>query len=190
MTNLNTRLSFQGFEVSTNDLPQQSIEALLQLGFSTKIKNAIAGVKAGVLGTGATPWPYDQIEREGLRAGVAEHKLGANEETALAICALYQQEMFNSILSGIAPASRASSPRLSDDDKLRRTVAIELLESWAKAQGRALPKRSKPDEKKAFDEYLEKALSKPKFASAVEKEFTSRKAKAAKALDGLDDLID
>jgi hypothetical protein len=53
-----------------------------------------------------------------------------------------------------------------------------------------LPKRSKPEEKEAFNAYLSKALEKPKFASAVEKEFSSRKAKAAKALDGLDDLID
>ena len=188
MTILSTRLAFQNFDVIVSDLPEQSIAALLQLGFSTKIKNAIAGTRAGILGTGATPWPYAQIDSEGIRAGVKSP--GANEETANAICALYQHEMFESILSGIAPASRSSAPRLSDDDKLRRTVAIELLESWAKQQGRALPKRSKPEEKKAFDEYLAKALSKPKFASAVEKEFSSRKAKASKALDGLDDLID
>lgn len=187
MTILSTRLAFQNFDVIVSDLPEQSIAALLQLGFSTKIKNAIAGTRAGILGTGATPWPYAQIESEGIRAGVAEYMLGSNEETANAVCALYQREMFESILSGIAPANRSSAPRLSDDDKLRRTVAIELLESWAKQQGRALPKRSKPEEKKAFDEYLAKALDKPKFASAVEKEFTRRKA--AKSPD-LDDLLD
>lgn len=184
----NTTITFNGFTVNTDDLPAQSIAALLQLGFSTKIKNAIAGTRAGILGTGATPWSYDQIESEGKRAGLDFP--GANEETANAICALYQREMFESILTGIAPSSRSSSPRLSDDDKLRRAIAIELLESWAKQQGRALPKRSKPEEKAAFDEYLAKALAKPKFASAVEKEFTSRKAKAAKSLDGMDDLID
>ena len=185
MTILSTRLAFQNFDVIVSDLPEQSIAALLQLGFSTKIKNAIAGTRAGILGTGATPWAFDLIESEGIRAGVKSP--GSNEETANAVCALYQREMFESILSGIAPASRSSAPRLSDDDKLRRTVAIELLESWAKQQGRALPKRSKPEEKKAFDEYLAKALDKPKFASAVEKEFTRRKA--AKSPD-LDDLLD
>lgn len=184
----NTRLAFNGFDVITQDLPETSIAALLQLGFSTKIKNAIAGTRAGILGTGTTPWSLTQIETEGKRAGLDFP--GANEETANAICALYQREMFESILSGIAPQSRSASPRMSDDDKLRRTIAVELLEAWAKAQGRALPKRSKAEEKEAFNTYLAKALEKPKFASAVEKEFTSRKAKAAKALDGLDDLID
>jgi len=184
MAILSTRLAFNGYEANVADLPDQSIAALLQLGFSTKIKNAIAGTRAGIMGTGATPWSHDLIESEGTRAGVKSP--GANEETANAICALYQREMYESILSGIAPASR----RMSDDDKLRRTIAVEMLEAWAKAQGRALPKRSKPDEKEAFNAYLAKALEKPKFASAVEKEFSSRKAKAAKALDGLDDLID
>lgn len=184
----NQTLSFNGFNIDVESLPSQSIAALLALGFSTKIKNAIAGVKAGVLGTGATPWSLDDIEREGARAGVSNPM--ADEKTALAICALYQREMFESIISGIAPASRSSAPRMSDDDKLRRTIAVEMLEAWAKQQGRALPKRSKPEEKEAFNAYLSKALEKPKFASAVEKEFSSRKAKASKALDGLDDLID
>ena len=183
-----TRLAFNGYETVVSDLPEQSIAALLQLGFSTKIKNAIAGVKAGILGTGATPWAHDEIEREAIRAKL--RSWGPDEATAAAICAMYQQEMFDSILTGIAPASRTSTPRMSDDDKLRRTIAVELLEAWAKQQGRALPKRSKPEEKEAFNSYLAKALEKPKFASAVEKEFSSRKAKAAKALDGLDDLID
>ena len=61
MTNLNARLQFQSFAVNADELPQQSIDALLQLGFSTKIKNAIAGVRAGILGTGATPWSQDDI---------------------------------------------------------------------------------------------------------------------------------
>lgn len=189
MAILSTRLAFNGYEANVSDLPDQSIAALLQLGFSTKIKNAIAGTRAGIMGTGEKPWPYALIESEGLQAGVKSP--GANEETANAVCAMYQQEMFDSIVSGLPMASRRSStPRMSDDDKLRRAIAVELLEAWAKAQGRALPKRSKPDEKEAFNAYLAKALEKPKFASAVEKEFSSRKAKATKALDGLDDLID
>jgi len=186
MTNLSTRLQFQSFAVNADELPQQSIDALLQLGFSTKIKNAIAGVRAGVLGTGATPWSHDQIEREAIRAGLSTW--GADDHTAQAICDLYQKEMFNSILTGIAPQRASSAPRLSDDDKLRRTVAVEMLEAWARQQGRALPKRSKPDEKEAFNAYLAKALEKPKFAAAVEKEFTRRKA--TKGVDSLDDLLD
>jgi len=185
MTNLSTRLQFQSFAVNADELPQQSIDALLQLGFSTKIKNAIAGVRAGILGTGATPWSQDDIHDAAVDAGLSTW--GANDDTAQAICDHYQRQMFESILTGIAP-QRASAARISPDEKLRRTIAVEMLEAWARQQGRALPKRSKPDEKEAFNAYLAKALEKPKFAAAVEKEFTRRKA--TKGVDSLDDLLD
>ena len=57
------QLSFAGFNVNSANLPENSIEHLLQLGFSTAIKNSIAGVKAGVLGNGANPWSDDEIGR-------------------------------------------------------------------------------------------------------------------------------
>ena len=179
----NVRLAFNGYEANVSDLPDQSIAALLQLGFSTKIKNAIAGTRAGILGTGATPWSHDLIESEGTRAGVKSP--GPNAQTADAICAMYQQEMYGSILSGIAPASRSSAPRLSDDDKLRREIAIEFLRRQAKAKNRALPKVTKPDEKEAFNNLVQKALT--QWADKIEAEFKARQKKLA-ALD-LDDLV-
>ena len=97
--------------------------------------------------------------------------------------------LFRSILSGVARKSRASSPRMSDDDKLRRGIAIELLENVAKAKGKALPKRSKPDEKEAFEQFLANALQNAKFAAAVEKEFADRKRKAAKQSDDFADIF-
>jgi len=180
-------LSFAGFSTSTNALPENSIAHLLQLGFSTAIKNSIAGVKAGVLGNGANPWSDDDIANEGQRFGIANAT--RNEETAALICAAIQREMFESIASGVARKGRTSSPRMSDDDKLRQSVAVEMLSNIAKAKGKALPKRSKPEEKAAFDEMLAKALLNEKFAAAVEKEFLARKKKAAQAIDGLDDIF-
>ena len=180
-------LSFAGFNVNSANLPENSIEHLLQLGFSTAIKNSIAGVKAGVLGNGANPWSDDDIAAECTRLAITGG--GRDEETAAKICAAIQQDMFNSIVSGEARKSRASSPRLSDDDKLRRTIAIELLENVAKAKGKALPKRSKPDEKEAFEAFLANALQNAKFAAAVEKEFIQTKKTAAKYADDLADLV-
>ena len=180
-------LSFNGFTVNSSDLPANSIEHLLRLGFSTAIKNAIAGVKAGVLGNGASPWSDDDIASEATRIGLTA--FGRDETTAAAICAAMQREMFESIVSGEARQSRASRPRLSDDDKLRRSVAIELLENVAKAKGKALPKRSKADEKEAFETFLANAMGNAKFAAAVEKEFNDRKRKAAKQADDLDDIF-
>ena len=180
-------LSFAGFTVDSANLPENSIAHLMQLGFSTAIKNSIAGVKAGVLGNGASPWSDDDIANESTRIGLTRY--GRDEETAAAICAAIQREMFESILSGVARKSRASSPRMSDDDKLRRGIAIELLENVAKAKGKALPKRSKPDEKEAFEAFLANALQNAKFAAAVEKEFNDRKRKAAKQSDDFADIF-
>lgn len=174
----NFSLSFAGFETAWNDLPDNSKKALAVLGFSTKIKNAIAGVKAGVLGTAKDPWSDEEIAEAAESAGLT--KWGRDEETADAICKALQGDMFNAILSGVEPASRRGGPRLSDDDKLRRAIAVELLESLAKKQGHVLPKRSKKEEKEAFENYLTKALGNEKFAAAVAKEFTERKKKAEK----------
>ena len=152
-------LSFAGFETKVSDLPSNSVEHLLRLGFSTAIKNSIAGVKAGVLGNGASPWSDEDISAECERLGVdMSSATGRDEETAKAICEAIQREMFESILSGAARKARTGGARLSDDDKLRRAIAIELLENVAKAKGKALPKRSKPYEKEAFETFLRNAL--------------------------------
>ena len=179
-------LSFAGYTINANQLPENSIAHLMQLGFSTAIKNSIAGVKAGILGNGANPWSDDDIANECSRLNITG---GRDEETAAKICAAIQQDMFNSIVSGEARKTRASSPRMSDDDKLRRAIAIELLENVAKAKGKALPKRSKPEEKEQFESFLANALQNAKFAAAVEKEFTDRKRKAAKQSDDFADIF-
>jgi hypothetical protein len=179
-------LTFAGFNVDSSSLPENSIAHLLQLGFSTAIKNSIAGVKAGILGNGANPWSDDDIAAECSRLNITG---GRDEETAAKICAAIQQDMFNSIVSGVARKSRASSPRMSDDDKLRRSIAVELLENVAKSKGKALPKRSKPEEKEQFESFLANAMANAKFAAAVEKEFTERKRKAAKQSDDFADIF-
>lgn len=183
-------LSFAGHSVNTDALPSNSLEHLLQLGFSTAIKNSIAGVKAGILGNGANPWSDDDILAACSQYGIDQQTLnGRDEKTAALICAAIQKEMFDSIVSGVARKGRVSSPRMSDDDKLRHGIAVEMLSNIAKAKGKALPKRSKPEEKAAFDEMLSKALQNEKFAAAVEKEFLARKKKAAQSIDGLDDIF-
>ena len=184
----NLTLSFAGFSCEWRDLPENSKAALVTLGFSTKIKNSVAGLKKAVMGEGANPWSDDDIMAEAERIGLSS--FGRNEETANAIVAATQREMFESILSGIAPSRGGNrAPRLSDDDKLRNAIAIEFMAAAAKRQGKTLPKRSKPDEKAAFDALLAKALERADFAKAVEAEFVSRKKKAAKDVAGLDDLF-
>ena len=176
-------LSYGSFSVSTENLPANSLSHLVQLGFSTAIKNSIAGVKAGIIGTGATPWSDADIAAEAERIGLSV--FGRDEETAKAICDAMQREMFESIVSGETRATRSRTPKLSDDDKLRRTIAIELLERWAKGKGKELPKRTKADEKEAFEALLAKALG--QWSDKIESEFRARKKKLA-SLD-LDDIM-
>jgi hypothetical protein len=179
-------LSFAGHSVDWASLPDNSKIALATLGFSTKIKNSIAGVRKGIMGEGANPWSDDDLKAEAEKIGLAE--FGRNDATADAICANMQKEMFDAIVAGISHAERGGGkPRLTDDEKLRQTIAVELFTGAAKAQGKTLPKRSKPDEKAAFEALLAKAFERPAFAAAVEKEFKRRKG--AKAADGLDDLF-
>lgn len=176
-------LSFGQFSVSTESLPANSIEHLMRLGFSTAIKNSIAGVKAGIMGNGANPWSDDDIKAEAERLNLSSY--GRDEETAKAICEAMQRDMFDSIVSGVTRATRSRAPKLSEDETLRRTIATEFLVLWAKEQKRELPKRSKADEKAAFEALLSKALD--KWSAKIEAEFKARKKKQA-GLD-LDDLL-
>jgi hypothetical protein len=178
---VNVTLSYASFTVESSALPENSIEHLLRLGFSTAIKNSIAGVKAGVLGNGANPWSDDDIKAETYRLGISSFT--RDEQTATAICNELQREMFESIVSGKTRAPRASASRISPDDKLRRDIAIELLEKWSREKGKTLPKRTKADEKAAFEELLAKATE--KWSATIEKEFKARKGRKF----DLDDII-
>ena len=186
-------LTHAGRDVRFADLPVASQEHLVKLGFSTAIKNSIAGVKAGILGNGANPWSDDDIKTEAEAIGLAA--FGRDDETAKAICDAIQTRMFESILSGELRATRTRTPKLSDDDKLRREIAIGLLRAAASKQGKDLPAgwqtNAKKEEKTAFDEWLANMVTKSeKLSSAIEKEFAKRKREMAKAGEGLDDLFD
>lgn len=178
----NLTLSFAGHSIDWSALPENSKAALAVLGFSTKIKNSIAGVKAGILGTAKEPWSTEEVEAAAAEYGlVTVLESGDMDAFAKAVCDAMQAEMFSAIVSGIDASSRRGGTRLSDDEKLRRSIEIELLENAAKAKGATLPKRSKAEEKDAFEAFLAKARANEKFAAAVEKEFTKRKS--AKAVD-------
>lgn len=184
----NIVLSFAGHSVEWDALPESSQVAIANLGFSTKIKNSIAGMKAGILGTSkGANWSDDEIADEATRLGLSE--FGRDDATAEAICAAAQADMFRALCEGIEPSSRRGGPRLSADDKLRREIAIETLEAQARKQGKALPKRSKKEEREAFDALLAKVMLNDRFAAIVEKEFADRKKKAAKVEFDLGDLI-
>lgn len=186
MANPDQILEFNGHTVRVGDLPETSIAALLSLGFSTKLKNSHAGVKAGILGTNPeTAWSPEEIEEEAREAGL--DVWGSNEATADALCAHYQRKMFEAILSGIEPSQRKrGGPRLNPDDKLRKEIAIAALEKVAAKAGKALPKRSgKNADIKAFEELLAEYLAVPAFSDYVEKEFAKRKKESAKGIDSL-----
>jgi hypothetical protein len=191
-TMVNVTLTYGDRSVEFSDLPENSQEHLVRLGFSTAIKNSIAGVKAGILGNGANPWSDADIEEEARAAGLTVW--GRDEATALAICAALQTRMFDSIVSGETKAPRTRTPKLSDDDKLRRDIAISLLRAAAAKQGKELPAgwqtNAKKEDKSSFDAWLSDMIAKSdKLRATVEKEFTKRKKEMEKAGEGLDDIF-
>lgn len=178
----NLTLSFAGHEITWNELPENSKVALATLGFSTKLKNSIAGLNKAVKGEGGAAWSdEDRAEAAADFGLVTVLESGDLDAFAKAVCDAKQAEMFEAIRSGIDPSSRRGGTRLSDDEKLRLSIEIEVLEKAFKAKGATLPKRSKPEEKDAFAAVLEKARGKENFVAAVEKEFAKRKN--AKAID-------
>jgi len=185
----NFPLSFAGFETTWDHLPDNSKKALAILGFSTKIKNAIAGVKAGVLGTSKDPWTPEEVAEAAQDAGLSTW--GNDDATANAIAAFLQSRMFEAILSGVEPSTRGRKPAMTDEEKLRRECAIFVLEAIAKEQKKPLPKRSKKEDKDAFEELLARALASTKpmasgktFAQTVDAEVAARKRNAAKMAGG------
>lgn len=188
----NFTLSFGSHSIDWDALPDQSKKALAVLGFSTKLQNCIAGKAKAILGQGAQAWSADDCAEEAEEFGLLAlwGEVGQTEPFARALCAAMQSRQFEAIASGIEPKARGGrKPKLSEAEQTRRAVAIDLLSAKAKAQGKALPKRSSKDEKAAFEEFVSKALSHEAFAKAVEKEIAERAKKAAKPDFDLDELL-
>jgi hypothetical protein len=186
----NITLDFAGFSVEFAALPTATQEHLARLGWSTAIKNAKAGIVAGVLGTAKDPWSDEEIAAAFAEATQTEWNGERSDEVANIIADHAQRQKFEALLSGDISSRGVRGPRMTPDEKLRREIAIEKLEAVAKAQGKKLPKRSGKDEaeKARFEKMLSDALSREKFAAAVEKEFQARRK--AKVVEGLDDLFE
>jgi hypothetical protein len=187
-------------------LPVASMKHLFNLGFSTALKNSIAGVKAGLKGESKTEdnnWTDEEIV-----AYLAEKNISAegdlrSDEVVSKILAAYQKEMFESILSGnIGLGGRGGprGPRLSPDEKLLREVAIWYLERLVQQLGKAMPKNTVEkvvgdDGKETkvrsnkLDEAIAKVLESPKHRPAIDEEFARRKAAPAVA-EGAGDFLD
>lgn len=186
----NITLSFGGFSVEWNALPENSQQALAILGFSTKLKNSVAGVKKAVMGEGPNPWSDEDLKEEAESLGLSTY--GRNEETAAAIVAAIQKAAFDAILSGETRAPKGRAPRQNEAEKALFAVKSELfLAAIKKAEkdGKTieLPKRSTPEGKKEYIALVERTYAeKPKFAAAVDKEFAARQKKA----DAIGDLLD
>ena len=188
----NFDLSFAGFTTSYDELPDNSKKALMILGYTTKIKNSTAGMPAGIMGTSKNPkdqWTDEEITEAAQEAGLTTW--GRDEETVAALCKKTQSDMFDAIIQGVEPSTkRGRAPKLSDDEKLHREVAIDMMEKAFKEKGRVMPKRSKKEEKEAFEELLSRALAVEGFAEKVEAEFKARKKRLEAATgDDLDGVI-
>lgn len=173
---VNINLDFAGFSSDFAALPLVTQEHLVRLGWSTAIKNAKAGIVAGVRGDSKDPWSEEDIAAAYKEA--TGNEWGGDREEAAAVIADYAQKAkFEALLSGDISTRGPRGPRMTPDEKLRREIAIEKIEASAKANKITLPKRSGKDEaeKAKFEALLAKAFAREDFAKAVEKEFNARK---------------
>ena len=96
-----SKLSYNGHEIAIVDLPESSVNALLALGFSTKIKNSVAGLVPAILGKSKNDeahWSEDDIAD-----GMSEIDWSDNDDLegfAKAYADYVQGQMFEAIVNG------------------------------------------------------------------------------------------
>jgi hypothetical protein len=189
-----TKLVYNGHEIDSVDLPEVSINALLALGFSTKIKNSVAGLIPAILGKSKNDdahWTDDD-----LASGMSEIEWEDDadlEGFAKAYAEYVQGKMFEAIVSGDLSAATARSPRASGPEKVFAQVAREMLKSFVESKGKKLPRNVKANPEKgieastAYTDLL--AAFTERKRTEIQAEADRRIAEAKDVVDGGDDLL-
>lgn len=176
--NANAGVTFEygSHSVSADDLSRDVLIGLAGLGFTTKLKNATAGLKPAILGKtkdGAGDWTPEEIDAARKESG------GEHIDTLEAFADHYAdwtvRKMFESILDGTVSFGSTRGPRLKGLDFYLNEIAREL---WAKVKAKVAG-LTKDNEKEKFAKFLE--ANKDKFRPAAEE----RMAKV-KELEDLD----
>lgn len=167
------------FVANSADIAQSVILGLAGLGFTTKLKNATAGLKPAILGKtkdGAGDWTMDEVSAAAKESGYTGEYQGEGREVfADFYCEWTVRKMFESILDGTVSFGSTRGPRLKGLDFYLNEIAREL---WAKVKAK-VDGLTKENEKEKFAKFLE--ANKEKFRPAAEE----RMAKA-KELEDLD----
>jgi hypothetical protein len=146
-----SKLAYSGFEIDVESLPEVSVNALLALGFSTKIKNATAGLVPAILGSGKNPethWSEDEIA-----AGMEEIDWTDDADLkgfAEAYAKHVQGQMFDAIISGDL-STRVGAPRVTGPEKVFNQVAREMLKAHVESKGKKLPRNVKANAEKGIE---------------------------------------
>lgn len=174
-----TTFGYGDFTVDSDQIAQSVILGLAGLGFTTKLKNATAGLKPAILGKtkdGAGDWTAEEIIAAAKESGWASDGFVDDpEKFADFYCEWTVRKMFESILDGTVSFGSTRGPRLKGLDFYLNEIAREL---WAKVKAK-VDGLTKDNEKEKFAKFLE--ANKEKFRPAAEE----RMAKA-KELEDLD----
>ena len=114
-----SKLSYNGHEIAIADLPESSVNALLALGFSTKIKNSVAGLVPAILGKSKNDeahWSEDDIAD-----GMSEIDWSDSDDLegfAKAYADYVQGQMFEAIVNGDLATARTGAARVSGPEKV------------------------------------------------------------------------
>lgn len=178
--NANAGVTFEygSHSVSADDLSRDVLIGLAGLGFTTKLKNATAGLKPAILGKtkdGAGDWTDAEREAGAKEMGTVLGAFPDLETFANEYCDWTVRKMYESILDGTVSFGSTRGPRLKGLDFYLNEIAREL---WAKVKAK-VDGLTKDNEKKKFAKFLE--TNKDKFRPAAEERMA--KAKELKDLD-------
>ena len=166
--------------IAFGDLSQEMVQGLVGLGFSTKLKNATAGLKPAILGQSKTKnWEAKDFEAAEKESGLRAEDFETTEAFADAYCAWIVAEEFRAIVDSTATFGAARGPRLKGLDWYVMDIAKA---AWAEVKAK-VPGLTKENEKEKFAAFVER--NKERFTPAArEKMEADAKAKAEAA--GLD----
>lgn len=175
--NVGVTFGYGEMTVPADQLSQDVILGLAGLGFTTKLKNATAGLKPAILRKtkdGAGNWTSEEIAKAKEESGWTEDK-GDLDAFADHYAEWTVRKMFESILDGTVSFGSTRGPRLKGLDSYLNEIAREL---WAKVKAK-VDGLTKDNEKEKFAKFLE--ANKEKFRPAAEERMTK-----AKELEDLD----
>lgn len=151
------QLSYAGFQAKTSELPEVTLQYLLQYGFSKSIQDASVGMKrqAENLWNGQRGAPFQRLLE---MTGQPERSFADADAFAKAVALAYQRSRFERLKTGTMIEARPSNTRAHGVDKMIRDIATEHVKSALAKMDRRISRERFQDLVRKYQEKNERAL--------------------------------